>query len=127
MDSPIPEDDRDARILPSPIPEENKDITSGGGYQSVDMDLPNRIDKKISLNDLDKELESVPNKSEKGKEFRGGSKKERDKWYGYNDKDFQNWWHREGKKDFGGKDIDNANEAREAWETWNYLGRPNAK
>ncbi len=58
--------------------------------------------------------------------FRGGSKKQRDNWYGYNDKKFQNWWHREGKKDWG-KDIDNAAEAKMAWEEWNALGKPNPK
>ncbi|MFD1246124.1 hypothetical protein [Paralysiella testudinis] len=55
-------------------------------------------------------------KGEKGTGLRGGSKKDRDKWYGYNDKEFQRWWHREGKTDFGGKDIDNSNEAKAAWE-----------
>ncbi|RKZ44403.1 MAG: hypothetical protein DRR16_31410 [Candidatus Parabeggiatoa sp. nov. 3] len=48
-------------------------------------------------------------KGTKGKCFRGGKKKNRDNWYGYNDKDFQNWWHREGKGDFNdGMDIEDA-------------------
>lgn len=48
MDTPIPEDDRDARVLPSPIAEENKDITSGGGYQPIDPELfPVTIDSRI--------------------------------------------------------------------------------
>ena len=33
----------------------------------------------------------------KGKEFRGGKQSDRDQWYGYNDKQFQRWWHRKGK------------------------------
>ena len=33
----------------------------------------------------------------RGKEFRGGKKKDRDSWYGINDKEFQKWWEREGK------------------------------
>lgn len=37
------------------------------------------------------------------------------------------WWHREGKKDFGGKDIDNRQEAKDAYEAWVELGKPNVK
>lgn len=33
----------------------------------------------------------------------------------------------ETKKEFGGKDIDNANDAQEAWDAWSNLGRPNVK
>lgn len=63
----------------------------------------------------------------KGNEFRGGSKKDRDNWYGYNDKDFQHWWHREGKEDNGGNDIDNSTEAKEAYDQWVELGKPKKK
>jgi hypothetical protein len=42
-------------------------------------------------------------------------------------KDFQNWWHREGKKDFGGNDLDNAGEAAEAFQIWRDLGSPKVK
>lgn len=63
-------------------------------------------------------------RGEKGKRFRGGKKKQRDKWYGYDDKDFQRWWHREGKEQFGGRDIDNAQEATEAYEYWESIGKP---
>ena len=63
----------------------------------------------------------------KGNSFRGGSKKSRDKWYGYDDKGFQRWWHRDGKKDFGGLDLENAEEASNAFEYWKSLGRPTAK
>jgi hypothetical protein len=61
----------------------------------------------------------------KGKVFRGGSKAERDSWYGNNDKDFQKWWHREGKRDFNdGHDIQDAENAREAAKYWNDIGKP---
>lgn len=64
---------------------------------------------------------------DKGTTFRGGKKSQRDNWYGYNDRDFQKWWERRGKKDFGRGDIDNAAEAREAYEHWVELGKPTAK
>ena len=63
----------------------------------------------------------------KGETFRGGKKSQRDQWYGYNNRDFQRWWHREGKREFGGQDIQNAQEAREAFQAWNDLGRPRPK
>jgi len=66
-------------------------------------------------------------KGGKGKTFRGGSKKRRDNWYGYNDKQFQRWWHREGKAAAGGDDIDNAQEAKAAYDEWVSLGKPNVK
>lgn len=65
--------------------------------------------------------------AKKGKEFRGGSKATRDNWYGYNDTNFQNWWHRVGKREYGGNDIDNAAEAREIYEYWMSIGKPKAK
>ena len=74
----------------------------------------------------DPDDEGNEKRGEKGKTFRGGSKKQRDNWYGYNDRKFQNWWHREGKRDWG-KDIDNAAEAKAAWDEWNALGKPNPK
>jgi hypothetical protein len=66
-------------------------------------------------------------RGEKGVTFRGGSQSQRDNWYGYNDPNFKKWWHREGKKDFGGKDIDNRQEAKDAYEAWVELGKPNVK
>ena len=66
------------------------------------------------------------NPSRKGKEFRGGSKKQRDNWYGYNDKDFQNWWHRQGKAEYG-CDIEDAAMAKEVYEYWEELGKPKVK
>ena len=70
-----------------------------------------------------------PNKKKrkKGKYFRGGKKKNRDNWYGYNDKNFQRWWHRQGKAEFGGEDIDNAEQAKKIYEYWISLGKPKVK
>ncbi|XEC97604.1 RHS repeat-associated core domain-containing protein [Paenibacillus tarimensis] len=63
----------------------------------------------------------------KGKTFRGGPKSSRDKWYGYNDKEFQKWWHRVGKKEWGGGDLDNAQDAKDAYQYWLSLGKPRVK
>lgn len=61
----------------------------------------------------------------KGKTFRGGSKHARDNWYGYDrDNGFVRWWHRQGKHEFGGNDIDNAAEAKAVYEHWLQLGKP---
>jgi hypothetical protein len=61
----------------------------------------------------------------KGRTFRGGGKGTRDNWYGYDrDRDFVRWWHRQGKREFGGNDIDNAAEARKIYEHWVNIGRP---
>ncbi|WP_240343802.1 RHS repeat-associated core domain-containing protein [Paenibacillus sp. SYP-B3998] len=63
----------------------------------------------------------------KGKSFRGGNKNTRDNWYGYSDSEFQKWWHREGKRDFGGDDIEDAQHAREIYEAWVAAGKPKVK
>ncbi|MBQ7171523.1 MAG: RHS repeat-associated core domain-containing protein [Clostridia bacterium] len=61
----------------------------------------------------------------KGKSFRGGSKKQRDKWYGYNDKGFQKWFERVGKKRFNYNfDIESREEAEELYKLWLELGKP---
>ncbi|MEW9900780.1 RHS repeat-associated core domain-containing protein [Chitinivorax sp. PXF-14] len=67
-------------------------------------------------------------RGEKGKTFRGGKKADRDKWYGQNDKEFQRWWHREGKEEFnGGRDIEDAQNAHAARDYWESLGKPRVK
>jgi RHS repeat-associated protein len=63
----------------------------------------------------------------KGETFRGGSKSQRDNWYGYDNKDFQNWWHRSGKAEFGGSDIDSAKEAKQVFDYWKSIGSPKVK
>lgn len=67
----------------------------------------------------------VHNTSRKGKVFRGGKKKDRDQWYGKNDKQFQKWWEREGKKQWGGGDIEDEKMAQEVYDEWIEQGRPN--
>lgn len=64
---------------------------------------------------------------EKGKTFRGGKKKDRDQWYGHKEKDFQKWWERVGKKEWGGRDIANKEMADEVYDTWAGRGKPKAK
>ncbi|NLD45867.1 MAG: hypothetical protein GX660_01520, partial [Clostridiaceae bacterium] len=63
-------------------------------------------------------------KPKKGKEFRGGSKKQRDNWYGYKDKNFQKWWERQGKKYWGGADIEDSKMAKEVYDYWVEIGSP---
>ncbi len=61
----------------------------------------------------------------KGKTFRGGGKHTRDNWYGYDrDNSFVRWWHRQGKHEFGGNDIESAAEAKALYEHWLQLGKP---
>ncbi|MBE6066117.1 MAG: hypothetical protein E7211_00235, partial [Clostridium lundense] len=67
------------------------------------------------------------NKGKKGKSFRGGKKGSRDKWYGYNNKDFQNWWHREGKDEFGGNDIEDKKMVEKVFNYWDSIGKPRVK
>ncbi len=62
----------------------------------------------------------------KGKQFRGGNKKSRDKWYGINDKNFQKWWERVGKSEWGGEDIQDSKMAQEIYNYWKEIGSPNA-
>ena len=69
--------------------------------------------------------EESKTRGEKGQTFRGGKKSQRDNWYGQNDKDFQKWWHREGKSDFnGGRDIQNSQNAQDAMKYWKDIGKP---
>lgn len=75
----------------------------------------------------DDEEEYDQGRGEKGKSFRGGKKADRDNWYGKNDKDFQRWWHREGKAQHGGRDIENAEEAQQAYDDWVSQGKPRIK
>ncbi len=59
------------------------------------------------------------------RKFKGGKKKYRDKWYGYNDRDFQNWWHREGKQDK--HDLQSAVEVKKVYDYWVGIGCPKVK
>gem|GEM_PF-1452128 len=51
--------------------------------------------------------------------LKGGKQGQRDRDFGIKDKDFNNWWHREGKKSYG-KDYD----GRGIYDEWIRLGRP---
>ena len=64
---------------------------------------------------------------QKGKEFRGGTKK-RYNWHGFNNKCFQRWYHRVGKQDYnGGDDIQDRADAQRLFEIWEELEKPNVK
>ena len=64
-------------------------------------------------------------RGEKGKSFRGGGKSTRDNWYGYDkDKGFVRWWHRQGKAEHGGSDIDSAEQAKSMYDLWVQSGKP---
>ena len=62
----------------------------------------------------------------KGKEFRGGSKKQRDRWFGYeNNKPFQKWVERVGKRKYNsGHDIYDKMIADRLYKIWKSLGSP---
>lgn len=79
--------------------------------------------------DDDDGFDDEPRKrGEKGQTFRGGKKAQRDNWYGQNDKDFQKWWHRDGKAEFnGGRDIQNSQNAKDAMQYWKDIGKPTPK
>ena len=81
------------------------------------------------LNDLDNLWDDVcyAASGKKGDSFRGGKKKDRDQWGKYgNDKDFKNWWHRKGKAQRGGGDIE-PEDIKDIYDEWVEEGRPTAK
>ena len=61
-----------------------------------------------------------------GQEFRGGSKKQRDRWFGYeNNKPFQKWVERVGKRKYNsGHDIYDKMIADRLYKIWKSLGSP---
>ncbi|MEM6699779.1 MAG: RHS repeat-associated core domain-containing protein [Bacteroidota bacterium] len=62
-------------------------------------------------------------KGKKKDKMKGGKKSKRDKTFGVSDKDFWNWWHRDGKKSRGGEDI-TSDTIDEIFQEWIDLGRP---
>ena len=54
-----------------------------------------------------------------------------DRWFGLEDKpdfaDFKRWWHRQGKEEAGGDDIETRQEAERIYEDWVRQGRPIVK
>jgi len=63
--------------------------------------------------------------------FKGGKINKRDRWYGLEGKKdfdiFKRYWHRRGKKEFGGRDFENRQEAEEAYKGWESIDRPNIR
>ena len=61
----------------------------------------------------------------KGRSFRGGSKGDRDKWFGHNEKEFHKWFERVGKREYNNfKDIDSKAVCDEMYDIWKELGKP---
>lgn len=61
------------------------------------------------------------NKGKKGKEFRGGKKKDRDRWGKYSGKkfkDFRKWWEKEKQKDGSRSDLETEDDRDEAYEDY---------
>jgi hypothetical protein len=63
--------------------------------------------------------------------FRGGRRALRDRWFGLEEKpdfaDFRHWWHRQGKDEAGGNDINDRQAADHTYEDWVRHGRPTMK
>lgn len=61
------------------------------------------------------------NKGKKGKDFRGGKKKDPDQWGPYSGnkyKDFRKWWEREKQKDGSLGDLETKKDRDEAYEDY---------
>jgi hypothetical protein len=56
------------------------------------------------------------------KPLKGGKKSRRDRWFGLEGRpdfpDFRDWWHRHGKEDAGGHDLQTREDAVAAFEDW---------
>lgn len=95
---------------------------AGGGWSTAGSSAKPRNGNSVKAADHADHVDATPRK---GKTFRGGSKQTRDNWYGYDrDQRFVRWWHRQGKQEFGGNDIDSAAEAKVIYEHWVQLGKP---
>ncbi|NVN90914.1 MAG: RHS repeat-associated core domain-containing protein [Desulfuromonadales bacterium] len=71
--------------------------------------------------------DSCPPKGTKGKTFRGGKKQSRDYWGKYEkETELKRWWHRQGKKEFGGHDIE-PDQLDKVYQYWKDLGSPRVK
>ncbi len=66
-----------------------------------------------------------------GGRLRGGKIGRRDRWYGLEARDdfpdFKRWWHRQGKDELGGKDLESRKDVDQAYEEWLRQGRPKVK
>lgn len=94
----------------------------------IEQGFPDFIDGVLWGRTLAKQGITAMLSAKKGKELRGGSKSSRDNWYGYDkDKEFVKWWHRSGKKEFGGQDFDNKSEIKAIYDYWVSAGKPKVK
>lgn len=63
--------------------------------------------------------------------LRGGKAGRRDRWYGLEERDdfadFKRWWHRQGKDEAGGKDLESREETEAAYAEWVDRDRPTAR
>jgi hypothetical protein len=115
--------------------EDRIDTASGADMVLLSVKLTKRVEHTYNLTIADWQTFLVGDdqvvvhncKPVKGESFRGGKKGSRDQWYGYDDKGFQRWWHREGKKEFGGGDIQSKSEAKEVFDHWKAIGSPTPK
>lgn len=55
-----------------------------------------------------------------------GKQWERDRNFGIGDRGFWDWWHRYGKDDHGGRDLQTRSEAETVYEEWVESGKPKA-
>ncbi|HAC26032.1 MAG TPA: hypothetical protein DCE81_14050 [Cytophagales bacterium] len=60
-------------------------------------------------------------------QMKGGKQWGRDRDFGIKDPAFWQWWHRVGKKLYGGKDITTKEQAEEIYQDWIDMGKPSAK
>jgi hypothetical protein len=65
------------------------------------------------------------------RQLRGGKKKKRDKWFGFENKpdfeDFRRWWHRVGKFEADGMDLNSRKAVEDVYNDWVVRGRPKVK
>jgi hypothetical protein len=59
--------------------------------------------------------------------FRGGRQARRDRDFGIDDDAFWRWWHREGKKHYGGEDLGTKRDADQVYQDWVADGCPEVK
>ena len=97
-----------------------------------DSDEATNTIRKIKAKDrrlLDKNRTMIEksNKPPRQRGFRGGKQNQRDSMGGFeSDEAFERWWHRQGKEDYGGSDMDPA-EAPSIYRQWVLNGKPTPK
>lgn len=81
------------------------------------------------LEDIQEKLEAAQDRY-KSKKFpqKSGSQSQRDRQFPeFRNSEFRKWWHRVGKAQYGGLDIQSHNEARRIYEEWQAEGSPRVK